>query len=71
MKEIEVKVTATYCVDVSELDESFIDIEGFVRDEAIRMLKDDLSNGYNPDTYIIKKPDYECVEDNKNENNEE
>lgn len=68
MKEVEVKISATYHIDISELDESWIDIDGFVRDEAIRMLKDDIANGINPDVYIIKRPDY--GKDVKDENEE-
>jgi hypothetical protein len=37
-------VSLEYDVDVEDLDPKFVDIEGFAKDEAKRMLEDDLKN---------------------------
>jgi hypothetical protein len=37
-------VSLEYDVDIKGLDPKFVDIEGFVKDEAKRMFEDDLKN---------------------------
>lgn len=43
-KKVKVTVEAEYEVDINDLDPKYVNIEGFIRDEATRMFKDDIEH---------------------------
>lgn len=53
-KNVKVKIECEYEIFTDHLDSKYVDINGFVKDEAIRMLKDDINNDM-IDVKIIEK----------------
>ena len=67
-RNIKVSAEAEYEIDIDGLDPKYVDIEGFIRDEAIRIFKDDINNdqlNFNISSSFITN-DYEAVIEAKN-----